>query len=186
MRALRAVACEGEHLGCERSENARRRFGRRRRPEANGIHRVEVLAHPRQRLGIVPADRLDRRCVADTEPEHEPPGMRFGEGCSAVRGRLGAAEPDARDARRDSHALRRVEQERRVRERLAVERVLTEPERVVPGHLERAHGGALLGGGQHADGSEPGADAAEIHSTVTVFARFRGWSTFSPRRRAMR
>ena len=27
---------------------------------------------------------------------------------------------------------------------------------------------------------------ARAYSTVTVFARFRGWSTFSPRRRAIR
>jgi hypothetical protein len=61
-----------------------------------------------------------------------------------------------------------------MRQRLLAERGLAEPDRPVVRSLELAYGRALLRGGQRADGAEPDADAAETHSTVTVFARFRG------------
>jgi hypothetical protein len=34
--------------------------------------------------------------------------------------------------------------------------------------------------------SDAGERTLDVYSTVTVFARLRGWSTFSPRRRAIR
>jgi hypothetical protein len=46
---------------------------------------------------------------------------------------------------------------------------------------------AVNGAGQLADGYliEMRADLTHDYSTVTVFARFRGWSTFKPRSRAI-
>jgi hypothetical protein len=59
-------------------------------------------------------------------------------------------------------------------ERLLVERILAEPDRPVPGGFELTRGCTLGVGCKQADRPEPDADAAERHSTVTVFARFRG------------
>ena len=60
--------------------------------------------------------------------------------------------------------------------------------RVPEAHTRRRLGS---GGQQRRDGERDGdGEAAQpalrAYSTVTVFARLRGWSTFSPRRRAIR
>jgi hypothetical protein len=63
-----------------------------------------------------------------------------------------------------------------------------------PGHRSSAHGGARADprARAHADRQMPAVTAYAVtvrrwsaHSTVTVLARLRGWSTLSPRSRAV-
>src|SRR4051794_17753228 len=89
--------------------------------------------------------------------------------------RLLGAEPDG-------EVLRRPARRRRVRALAVGEQAVGQP----GAPFERPFETVDLQEGEADHGVGGGGRAPLLYSTVTVLARLRGWSTFSPRRRAIR
>ena len=96
---------------------------------------------------------------------------------------------------RIAEALKRAEQERRLARGLSGSRAgetawlyLFESDGSLdPGAGQNpvAYDFVPFGGASDLEDSEITTPAYRVHSTVTLFARFRGWSTLQPRRTAM-
>src|SRR5581483_8661182 len=122
----------------------------------------EKGGHPRDRLLVAVAARVHLPRVADAEPEQEADVVGVREHACCIRCGDRVPAPDAGDPGCDSDALRRGQEDRRVRERLARAEPLRVPDRVVPELLDLARGPARLGGGRHRERADPDADAARL------------------------
>jgi hypothetical protein len=108
------------------------------------------------------AQAFDRRLVAHAEPEQEAAGERLAHRLPRRVHRHRVACVDARDPGGHDQAGRRAEQERRVHERVAADR-LGQPNRAVPQRLDLGDRVPGRGRGLEVELEGPEAHASEVH-----------------------
>jgi hypothetical protein len=163
VRAVGALRRQREHLRAQGGEHALGRLCGLSGDIHRGVHALQVFAHRRQRWKVdLPAKTLDHRLMAHAQPEHEPPRERLGDGLPAPGHRHRVASVDLRDAGADRDAVRPLEEEGGVHERISADGV-RDPDGAVPELLELGRDLACPRDGLEVEGERPDADPAEVH-----------------------
>ena len=135
MRAQRALGGKPQHAVPQRRQHP----GRRGAFLGRLVHHVQIGAHPCQRL--VPLDpAADGRIrMPDADAEDQPVPRGLAQEGRAPREHLRLARADVRDAAGDRQAIARAQQPRQVRQHVVGAAAFGDPQRRIPGLLDRAH-----------------------------------------------